>query len=88
MESQLSFRIFGQRVQKRLKFFPDHPQHLVVLEQLGVHLRELFEDFSLPGQQFALLDKCTNDMNAHFNRLRAVQNIRRHERTMLGEGVR
>ena len=70
-----------------LEFPPDDAQGVVVLEELGVHLGEFFQDLGLSGQKFALLDERPDDMHAHFHRLRAVEDIRCHERAVLGEGI-
>jgi hypothetical protein len=88
VEADLRSWWVGWRVEERLEFLPDHAQDVVVLEELGVHLGEFFQDFCLPSQEFTLLDECPDDMDTHLYGLRAVEDIGSHERPVLGEGVR
>jgi hypothetical protein len=48
---------------------------------------EFSRKFAAVSKGRAHFDKCSNDENAHLNCLRAVQNIRCHNRAVLGEGI-
>ena len=55
------------RGEQGLEFLPDDAEGVVVLEEFGIHLGELFQDFRLSGEEFALLDEGANDMDAHLD---------------------
>ena len=58
-----------------------------MLEQCLVDLGQPFQDGCIGGKLLAHLNKCPHHENAHFDRLRAVQNRGGHDRPVLGEGV-
>lgn len=55
------------RAEQGLEFPPDDAERVVVLEELGIHLGKLFQDFRLSGEEFALLDERADDMDAHLD---------------------
>ena len=52
-----------------------------------INLRETLHDGAVRGKLVATLNERADDIEAHLDRLRAVENIRGHERAKLGEGV-
>jgi hypothetical protein len=76
----------GRWLQERLQFTPDEAEGIVVLEQHGVHLGEPLEHIRLGQHDLALLDEGTHNVDAHFDGVRAVEDIGRHQRAVLGEG--
>ena len=86
-EPDLRFGRCGRRVQERLKLTPDDLERLVVLEQGLINFREAFQDLGIGGDLPAHLDERPDHIQAHGHGLRAVEDIGRHQRTMLGEGV-
>ena len=69
------------------ELLPDHTEGVVVLEELGIDLGEFFQDVGLGHEELALLDEGTDDIDAHFDGFRAVQDVRGHQRPVFGEGV-
>lgn len=59
-----------------------------MLEQCLVDLGQPFQDGCIDGKLLSHLNECPHHENAHFDRLRAVQNRGGHDRPVLGEGVR
>ena len=88
VESDLGLRRNRRGIEEWLEFPPDDAEVVVVLEELGVHLGELFQDVGLRHEKFALLDERSDDIHAHFDGLGTVEDVGSHEGTVLGEGVR
>ena len=66
----------------------DGTKNVVVSQEFGVNLGDLFEDLGVRPEEFSLFDEGANHIHAHGDSLGAVQDIRGHEGTVLGESVR
>jgi len=62
-------------------------QGRIVKEERVINLREPFRHGAVRGELLATFHEGADNVEAHFDRLGAVENIRRHERTVLGESV-
>ena len=71
-----------------MKFANDGTKNVVVFQEFGVNLRDLFENLGVRPEELSLFDEGANHIHAHGDSLGAVQDIRGHEGTVLGEGVR
>jgi hypothetical protein len=87
VESDLGLRGFRRGSEERLEFLPDDAEGIVVPEEIGIHLSELFQNVGLRQEKFALFDECPDDIHAHFDGLGTVEDIGRHEGTVFGEGL-
>jgi len=87
VESDLGLRRSGRRSQERLEFLPDDAEGIVVPEELGIHLREFFQNFGLRHGRFALFDERPDDIHAHLDGLGTVEDVGSHEGAVFGEGV-
>ena len=54
---------------------------------LSYRMEQISELQHAVAQHFPLTDKCAHDENAHFHCLRTPQDIGRHQRPVLGEGI-
>ena len=65
---------------------------LVVDDELALRARfkfiEPLREFLMAGVRFARFDESAHDIQTHFHRARGVEDGRRHQRAMLGEGER
>ena len=86
MKANLRFGGCRRRAKERLELAPDESQHVIVFEEFGIHLSETLEHIGLGQHDFTLFDERADDINAHFDSLRAVEDISRHQGTVLGEG--
>ena len=86
-EPDFGTRRIGRRLEKREKFLINVAQGGVVLKKRFVDFGQAFQDGIVGGEQFALLNESPHNKDTHRDGLRAVQDISRHDRAMLGEGV-
>ena len=53
-----------------------------------VYFGQAFQNGAVSSEHFALLNESPDDVDAHRDGLRAVEDIGGHDRAMFGEGVR
>lgn len=85
MEADPSFGRRGRWIKERLELLPDDLQGFVVLKKRFVDLRKPFEDFGVGGDLFAHLDEGADDINAHGDGFRTIQQGGSHDGPVLGE---
>lgn len=77
---------FGRRREQRLQLRPDGTQRRIVLQQHFVNFRQSFEDRRVGRQLLAHLHERPHHKHAHGHGFRTVQNRRRHDCAVFGEG--
>ena len=88
VEADAAFGRFGRRLQHGEQFSINVPQGGIMFQQRPVNLGQPLEDGGVGGQMFAHLDKRPHHINRHVRGAFAVENVRRHERPVFGEGPR
>src|ERR1017187_8417989 len=75
------------RLQQRQQLPVNVPQRGIMFQQRPVNFREPLENGDVGRELLAHLHEGADDVKAHLNRLRAVQDVGRLKRTMLGESL-
>src|ERR1022692_1686743 len=78
---------FGRRREERQEFLVDVAQGGVVQKNGFVNLGKTFEDGGVGGEFFAHLHKGADNVEAHLDGLRAVQDIGSLQRAVFGENL-
>ena len=87
MEADLAFGGRGGWAEEGLQFAPDDLQGCVVFEERMVDFGQALEDVGVGRYWLAHLDEGADDVQAHGDGARAVQDGGRHDGAVFGEGV-
>jgi len=87
VEADLGFGRIGRRVQEGLELMPDNLKGFVVFEQRAVDFSQPLQDLGIGNDLFPHPNEGSDDVEAHCHGRWAVQNSRRHNGPVFGEGV-
>jgi hypothetical protein len=78
---------FLRRREERAQLLVEIAQRRIMEEECVINLREPLHEGIVRRQLITTFYEGTDDIDTHLDRLSAVQNICRHQRPKLGEGV-
>jgi hypothetical protein len=87
VETDSGFGRRGWRLKQRAEFLVDVTECTIVQEEGFINLGQAFEDGGVGSQVFAHFDEGADDIDAHGDRARAVEDARGHQGTMFGESA-
>src|SRR6266446_6714367 len=87
-EADAGFLRFWRRCEKWTQLLVEIAQCRIMEEECVINLREPLHDGAVRDKRVATLSEGADDIETHLNRLRAVENIRRHKCAKLREGPR
>jgi hypothetical protein len=87
VEADFRLKWLRRGLQQRAELLEDLPQRHIVNQQRFVYLGQASENGRVRGDILAHFHESTNDIDAHSDSARAVEDVGGHQRAVLGKGM-